>query len=630
MAERFQPVFTLPENLYTPGAPVRILSGALLRDTQTGQVFAQITMQNLDPRPVKGVKVVLRPLDIAGRPLGVPTVFPYLDYAAERGARIGESVMIPFADYTVRGFNLIVTEVIFADNTVWAVPGDAAWTPMDPQKPLADALGDPEMVKQYQLRFGADAAFLPDHTADLWRCACGGVNRAGEAACFACGKQAGALFAPELMQELEQEKDARLEAERQKAEADRAAAEARAEQIKKILKIAIPALVAVIAVVLLVTKLVIPSIQYSKAGALMESKDYGEAAAVYETLGSFRQSDVKHAEALELDGQTAKAAIAYYQLRDKDPEYREHSFALWDEAAQRHTICVGDGHAAAILADGTAVAGGSNDDGQCDVEEWTDLVDIAAGNAHTIGLRSDGTVVAAGNSDYYYAMHYDTTASYAAEDIVQVAAGNDYTILLRADGTVDAYGEPDGQDGYEFDIETSFSDWTDIIAIAAGSGHAVGLKADGTVIAVGENDDGQCSVEEWTDIVAIAASGDQTIGIRADGSVVTTCHMNPDDRWNFGQYDVEDWSEITTVATGWNHTIGLRRNGRVVAVGYTLDGACKVDSWRDVVDIAAGGNFSLGLRKDGTVYYTGELGEYGSRRSGSWYDIDEWENIKVN
>ena len=40
------------------------------------------------------------------------------------------------------------------------------------------------------------------------------------------------------------------------------------------------------------------------------------------------------------------------------------------------------------------------DYGQCNVEDWTEIVAIAAGPTHTLGLKSDGTVVAVGNNDH--------------------------------------------------------------------------------------------------------------------------------------------------------------------------------------------------------------------------------------
>jgi len=42
------------------------------------------------------------------------------------------------------------------------------------------------------------------------------------------------------------------------------------------------------------------------------------------------------------------------------------------------------------------VAVGSNYHGQCNVGNWTDIIQIAAGGPHTVGLKEDGTVVAVG------------------------------------------------------------------------------------------------------------------------------------------------------------------------------------------------------------------------------------------
>jgi len=39
---------------------------------------------------------------------------------------------------------------------------------------------------------------------------------------------------------------------------------------------------------------------------------------------------------------------------------------------------------------------GNNGAEQCNVGNWTDIVQVAAGIYHTVGLKADGTVVAAG------------------------------------------------------------------------------------------------------------------------------------------------------------------------------------------------------------------------------------------
>ena len=72
--------------------------------------------------------------------------------------------------------------------------------------------------------------------------------------------------------------------------------------------------------------------------------------------------------------------------------------SLWDTIAVRTTLATGEAHTAALKTDGTVIAVGDNDDGQCDVSGWADIVAISAGSYYTVGLKADGTVVATGDN----------------------------------------------------------------------------------------------------------------------------------------------------------------------------------------------------------------------------------------
>ncbi len=65
----------------------------------------------------------------------------------------------------------------------------------------------------------------------------------------------------------------------------------------------------------------------------------------------------------------------------------------WSDIQQ---VSAGGDHTVGLKSDGTVVATGDNDDGQCNVSAWSNIEQASAGRYHTVGLESDGTVVAAG------------------------------------------------------------------------------------------------------------------------------------------------------------------------------------------------------------------------------------------
>jgi|GEM_PF-3205793 len=249
-------------------------------------------------------------------------------------------------------------------------------------------------------------------------------------------------------------------------------------------------------------------------------------------------------------------------------------------------VAAGGYHTVGLQSNGTVVAVGNNESGQCDVGEWIDIVQVAAGGYHTVGLQLDGTLVAGGDDTHGQCNVGDW------EDILQIAAGHSHTVGLTSNGTVVAVGlNVYGQCGV--------GDWEDIIQVAAGEQHTVGLKSDGTVVAVGLNLLGQCDVGDWEDIVQIAGGAFHTVGLKSDSTVVAV-GLN-----NNGQCSVGEWTDITQVAAGSLHTVGLQSNGTVVAVGRNNEGQCGVGGWIDIVQVAAGGYHTVGLKDDGTVVAVG-------------------------
>ena len=213
MSERYTRLFTLPGSLYAQGSPLIILAGALLKDNQTGRVLAQLKFKNVGTKSVKAVKVSVTPLDAAGMENGQPVEHQYLDLHAARDGEFGQKEPIPFPDPTTRAFRGAITQVVFADGSLWG-PAEGAWEVLSPSRPLESVLRDQELYKEYQIQYGANCQIFSREEADLWQCACGAWNRQEEESCHACGKNLDQLKALDLEQ-LKASRDARLAREQQ-------------------------------------------------------------------------------------------------------------------------------------------------------------------------------------------------------------------------------------------------------------------------------------------------------------------------------------------------------------------------------------------------------------------------------
>ena len=355
--------------------------------------------------------------------------------------------------------------------------------------------------------------------------------------------------------------------------------------------------------------------KYAAAEAKYAAGDYEGAIIAFKALGDFKDSaekvaELKYAaaEAKYAAGEYSEAAMMFFDVGDyKDS--KERYIEASQKAGMHQTVSAGSNHTVGLKSDGTVVAVGSSNFGQCAVSGWTDIVAVSAGDRHTVGLKSDGTVVAVGDNDFGQCNVNGWT------DIVAVSAGAFHTVGLKSDGTVVAT-KYSGESTYNCG-QCAVSGWTDIVAVSAGDRHTVGLKSDGTVVATkytGKYFDGRCDVGDWTDIVAVTAGYDHTVGLKSDGTVVAVGDNE------YGQCDLSGWTDIVAVSAGSNNTVGLKSDGTVVAVGYNKYGQCDVSDWTDIVAVSAGECHTVGLKSDGTVVAAG-WNDDGQCDVSGWTDI---------
>lgn len=218
-------------------------------------------------------------------------------------------------------------------------------------------------------------------------------------------------------------------------------------------------------------------------------------------------------------------------------------------------------HTVFLFSDGTVEAIGSSAMGQCDVSDWTDIVQISTLRNHTVGLRNDGTVVAVGDN---------------------------------ADG------------------QCNVSEWTDIVEISAGNHHTVGLKSDGSVVCVGRNQSGDCDVEKWENIKSIGTAYTNTFGLCSDGTVLVS--------GSFRKGKLPGWENVQSISVSDAHIVGLRSDGTVIAMGNNTYEQCDLSDWRNIASVSTGCGYTVGLKKDGTILVKG-INDVGQHNAKQWSEI---------
>lgn len=339
-----------------------------------------------------------------------------------------------------------------------------------------------------------------------------------------------------------------------------------AKKVKKSKNTKIAAIVVAILIVCgIVLSFVIKSINLNKAYELEANGDYHNAMCQYSQLGDYKDARPRAAELIKKNNLKSIAAGRGFSVGVKtdgtvvatgDNENGQCNVSDWKNVI---SIDAGFEHTVALKSDGTVVATGNNEEGQCDVESWSDIIAIAAGGDRTIGLKADGSMVMTGESPFKTHNHIESW-----KNIVAIDAGCNYNIGLKSNGEIFVHG-----------LENVTN--TNVKDIATGFDHYALLKDDGTVFASGDNNDyGKCDVSEWTDVVDIFCGENTTIGLKADGSVVFAGSK-------LNSYDLSVLKDVVYISEAPGLILALKEDGTVVATGSNRNGECNVSDWKNIV-----------------------------------------------
>ncbi|MCL2699493.1 MAG: hypothetical protein FWE68_04205, partial [Defluviitaleaceae bacterium] len=253
------------------------------------------------------------------------------------------------------------------------------------------------------------------------------------------------------------------------------------------------------------------------------------------------------------------------------------------DPAYRALIGAGTYHSVALRQDGTVIATGDNECGQCDVSGWRNIIAVAAGGFHTAAIKKDGTALAVGDN---IEGQCDVRRW---EDMISLHLSSRHTVGLRSDGRVMAAGR--NKNG-----ECEVSHWRNIVGISVDFGVTYGIKTDGTVVSAGDVPYDRYDVTALTNVSGLAGMRHRGLimALKKDGTVVKP---------RSAQNRVK-WEEIDSLVATRDCFIGLTKDGKVKILEYYWASSgveCSLDDWGGIIAIAAGAHHALGLRSNGTV-----------------------------
>ena len=313
MAERFEKVYSLPDNLYSEGSPVIISAGALLKDTETGKIIAQIKYQSISVTPIVALKVGISAYDVSGKEIDGVDEYQYLDLNIHNGQVFGSNKAILLPDGVTRSFSFNSIVVVLSNGMNYNVTLPMSTLPQATH--LQSQLKNNELIKQYQLSVNKEAVYVPQENKELWSCSCGEWNSGG--LCLKCGANKDVVFTAFDISTLTADMEQRLALEKAKKERQERAAEKarldaierekikkaqRDKRIKKFVKLLPIFAIVIVAIIILtiVLGVINKNSTYNNALELMNSENYEKALYEFATIPNYKDSSKNMEEIIDI------------------------------------------------------------------------------------------------------------------------------------------------------------------------------------------------------------------------------------------------------------------------------------------------------------------------------------------
>ena len=286
-------------------------------------------------------------------------------------------------------------------------------------------------------------------------------------------------------------------------------------------------------------------------------------------------------------------------------------------------------HLLALRRDGSVLAVGDNSRGQCDVDSWSDIEDIAVGWYQSFGVTKSGRVMTAGE---FSAPKLNAAQIATWRNVEQLKVGlggmDDCSVIaLCSDGRVLGMGEAWGDYGWEGHIENakfiSTDGWISGCILNDGSAKIWGLKSDHRYKYFGprpNTDDLEDyiplyeQVANWDELEQIFFDELYAVGLKSDGTVYHSVHQNEESEAALETLD--SWKDIEKLFFSAPFLIGLKKDSTLSIyqpheqdLPYYLseedfEQMCSMlSTWTDIADIKICENAVIGYKTDGSVIY---------------------------
>lgn len=379
---------------------------------------------------------------------------------------------------------------------------------------------------------------------------------------------------------------------------------------------------------------------------------------------------------IRADGSVRVATVSLWHVKSLDPE------KVFSKRIRKvKQVFIAQDHIVTWLLDGTLVAIGSNQYGECEIKDWHDLKSVAAGTGFTAALTQDGHILLAGEIE-----KHDEIPKW--NDVCELIAHQDELIGLDKYGRVlsnySAYDEFNimsgiiGVTGSKLDRHYLASDGTVFYMGWNADKVSVGLRLHGmTAFAEPDNCEFGIGIDEYGNLIALQKDLDgervKTIldfDCRHDDRLFTELgcidkehnsleHKSEREEWNkafktnrsvrgliacnstavaavrsngtlfflekeefaFRWAQARYWTRLIEITMSDELIAGLRDDGTVLLVdGLGKDITEEVTDWREIIQIQIDNKTLVGLNKDGKV---SSYGCYGQTE----YKTDTWTQV---